>query len=49
MPPIVLGLRHARGVTQDALARLSGELMEGRGFALLRGVPVVGLTEHELK
>ena len=31
----------------SALARLNGELMEGRGFALLQGVPVAGLTEHE--
>jgi hypothetical protein len=31
----------------SALARLGGALMAGRGFALLRGVPVAGLTERE--
>ena len=29
------------------LADLVGELMDGRGFALLRGVPVESLTEHQ--
>jgi hypothetical protein len=29
------------------LARLAGELSDGRGFGLLRGVPVAGLTERQ--
>lgn len=29
------------------LARLTGELMDGCGFALLQGVPVAGLTERQ--
>ena len=29
------------------LDRLAGELMDGRGFALVQGVPVAGLSEHE--